>query len=151
MSKITNLVTELAKPAALELDVEIWDVEYVKEAGTNYLRVFIDRPEGGISIEDCEKFSRIVDPLLDEADPIPDSYVFEVSSAGAERALRRPSDFERFMGSFAEVRLFAPYLGGKSHIGQLTAYDGGDVSLNINGETIIFEKSKIAQVRLRIV
>ena len=141
----------MARAAAQDLGLEIWDVEYVKEAGINYLRVFIDRAEGGISIDDCEKMSRILDPMLDEADPISDSYVFEVSSAGAERELKRPSDFERFMGSHVEVRLFAPHMGGKSHVGTLSAYDGGSLKLIVGEEILEFDKSQIAQVRLRIV
>lgn len=98
MSKITEKVEALAKPVVEEAGCELWDVEYVREAGSWYLRVFIDK-EGGVSIEDCERISRKLDPILDENDPIPDSYVFEVGSAGAERELKRPSDFERYMCS----------------------------------------------------
>ena len=88
--------------------------------------------------------------MLDEADPIPDSYVFEVSSAGAERELKRPGDFARFMGSGAEVRLYKPVNGSKSFVGTLSGYSGGDVSLTAAGKTLTFEKSQIAQVRLRV-
>ena len=98
MSKITQTVWALAQPVVERHGCELWDVEYVTEAGTRYLRVYIDKPEG-VGIDDCEAVSRELDVLLDEADPIPDSYVFEVSSAGAERELKRPSDFVRFMGS----------------------------------------------------
>ena len=82
MSKITELVTDLARPVVEENGCSLWDVEYLKEAGSWYLRLYIDK-EGGVSIDDCEAVSRAVDPLLDEADPIPDAYTFEVSSAGA--------------------------------------------------------------------
>lgn len=81
MSKVTETVTALAAPVAAELGLELWDVEYVREAGQWFLRVYIDK-DGGVSINDCEALSRALDPVLDEADPIPDSYVFEVSSAG---------------------------------------------------------------------
>lgn len=81
MSKLTDAVLALAEPVAAQQGCEIWDVEYVKEAGSRYLRVYIDKPDG-VSIQDCEDFSRALDPILDEADPIPDSYIFEVSSAG---------------------------------------------------------------------
>lgn len=90
MSKLTDAVLALAGPVAAQQGCEIWDVEYVKEAGSRYLRVYIDKPDG-VSIQDCEDFSRALDPILDEADPIPDSYIFEVSSAGAERQLKRPA------------------------------------------------------------
>ena len=98
MKKITDLVAELAAPAVAEQGCELWDVEYVKEAGTWYLRLYLDK-EGGVDILDCEAVSRAVEPLLDAANPIEGSYTFEVSSAGCERPLKRPSDFARFMGS----------------------------------------------------
>ena len=85
MSKLTDAVLALAEPVAAQQGCEIWDVEYVKEAGGRYLRVYIDKPDG-VSIQDCENFSRALDPILDEADPIPDSYIFEVSSAGGGAA-----------------------------------------------------------------
>ena len=148
MSKVTETVTALAAPIAAELGLELWDVEYVREAGQWFLRVYIDK-DGGVSISDCEALSRALDPVLDEADPIPDSYVFEVSSAGAERELKRPGDFERFMGSPVEVRLYKPVDGSKSFVGTLSGYSGG-VSLTAAGKTLTFEKSQIAQVRLRV-
>ncbi len=150
MSKITEAVRALARPVAEKHGCELWDVEYVTEAGTKYLRVYIDKPEG-VGIDDCEAVSRELDVLLDEADPIPDSYVFEVSSAGAERELKRPSDFERFMGSNVEVRFFKTTDGRKSVIGLLEGYDGGDVTVRVGQETHTYRKAEIAQVRLRIV
>ena len=96
MSKITDKVSALAVPVVEQAGCTLWDVEYVREAGTWYLRIYIDK-EGGVSIDDCEHISRALDPILDEADPIPDSYVFEVGSAGIERELKRPRDFEMFM------------------------------------------------------
>ena len=110
MSKITEKVFALAQPVVEEEGCSLWDVEYVREAGTWYRRVFIDK-EGGVGIDDCERISRRLDPILDEEDPIPDSYVFEVGSAGAERELKRPSDFEQFMGSDVEVKLYQPVDG----------------------------------------
>lgn len=145
MSKITETVERLAKPVVEENGCELWSVEYVKEAGTWYLRVFIDK-EGGVGIDDCERISRSLDPILDEADPIPDSYVFEVGSAGAERELKRPSDFEKFLGHEVEVKLYQPYDGKKAYVGVLKGYDNGDVIL----EDITFKKSQTAQVKLHI-
>jgi ribosome maturation factor RimP len=150
MSKITQTVWALAQPVVERHGCELWDVEYVTEAGTRYLRVYIDKPEG-VGIDDCEAVSRELDVLLDEADPIPDSYVFEVSSAGAERELKRPSDFERFMGSNVEVRFFKTTDGRKSVIGTLAGYENGDVSVRVGEETKPYLKAQIAQVRLRIV
>lgn len=145
MSKITEKVEALSKPVVEEAGCELWDVEYVREAGSWYLRVFIDK-EGGVSIEDCERISRKLDPILDENDPIPDSYVFEVGSAGAERELKRPSDFERYMGSEIEVKLYQPCQGKKSFVGSLDAYEDGNVTVS----SVLLKKEQIAQVKLHV-
>lgn len=147
MSKITDKVTELAKGIVEEAGCSLWDVEYVREAGTWYLRVYIDK-EGGVSINDCETISRALDPILDETDPIPDSYVFEVGSAGAERELKRPSDFEKFMGSDVEVRLYQPINGCKAFIGSLKGYDNGNVTILYGENEMSFAKAQIGTVKL---
>ena len=149
MSKITDMVTELAKPVVEEEGCSLWDVEYVREAGSWYLRVLIDK-EGGVGIDDCERISRRLDPILDETDPIPDSYVFEVGSAGAERELKRPGDFERFMGSEVEVRTYKPLNGSKTFVGTLAGYDAGAVTVATGADALTFEKNQIALVRLHV-
>ena len=149
MSKITEKVAALAEPVVREEGCSLWDVEYVREAGSWYLRLYIDK-EGSVSIDDCERVSRRMDPILDEADPIPDSYVFEVGSAGAERQLKRPGDFEQFMGSEVELKLYQPRDGKKLYVGSLAAYDNGDVSLKVGKEEIRFAKAQIAQVKLHV-
>lgn len=149
MKKVTELTAELAAPVVAAQGCELWDVEYVKEAGTWYLRLYIDK-EGGVSIDDCEAISRRVSDLLDEADPIEGSYTFEVSSAGAERPLKRPSDFERFMGSPITIRLYKNKDGRKEFAGTLAGYEDGAVLLDTGGQTLRFEKAEIALVRLRV-
>jgi len=149
MSKITDKVTELARPVVEEEGCSLWDVEYVREAGSWYLRVFIDK-EGGVDIMDCERISRRLDPILDEADPIPDSYTFEVGSAGIERELKRPSDFEQFMGSEIELRLYQPVDGSKVFVGKLAGYENGDVSVEVGNNTLRFMKSQVALVKLHV-
>ena len=149
MSRITDKVSELARPVVEENGCTLWDVEYVREAGTWYLRVFIDK-EGGVSINDCENISRTLDPILDEEDPIPDSYVFEVGSAGAERELKRPSDFEAFMGSEVEVRLYQPVNGCKVFTGELKGYDNGDVTILYGENEMSFAKAQIGAVKLHV-
>ena len=149
MSKITEAVANLAKGVVEAEGCSLWDVEYVREAGSYYLRVYIDKP-GGVSINDCEAISRTLDKLLDEADPIPDSYIFEVASAGAERELKRPSDFEAFMGSEVEVKLYRPLAGSKRHVGTLKSFEDGAVGIMANGKPLRFEKDEIAQVRLYV-
>lgn len=149
MSKITDKVTELARPVVEEEGCTLWDVEYVREAGSWYLRVFIDK-EGGVDIMDCERISRRLDPILDEADPIADSYTFEVGSAGIERELKRPSDFEQFMGSEIELRLYQPVDGSKVFVGKLAGYENGDVSVEVGNNTLRFMKSQVALVKLHV-
>ena len=149
MKKITDLVAELAAPAVAEQGCELWDVEYVKEAGTWYLRLYLDK-EGGVDILDCEAVARKVSDLLDEADPIEGSYTFEVSSAGCERPLKRPSDFARFMGSPVTVRLYQNRDGRKEFAGTLRGYDDGAVTIEVGGKELRFEKNEVALCRLRV-
>ena len=149
MGKLVDTVRSLAEPVAAQCGCEVWDVEYVREAGAWYLRVYIDKP-GGVGIDDCEAVSRALDPVLDEAAPVPGSYVFEVSSAGAERELKRPGDFERFIGEQVEVKHYQPIDGAKSHVGLLRGYDNGDVTVEVNGAERVFKKAQVAQVRLHM-
>ena len=145
MSKISDKVEALARPVVEEEGCKLWSVEYIKEAGTWYLRIFIDK-DGGGGIADCEAISRRLDPILDEADPIPESYVFEVGSAGAERELKRPSDFEQFIGSDVEVKLYQPYEGRKTLVGTLEEYNDGNITVS----GVELKKEQIAQVRLHV-
>ena len=121
MAKVTELVAALAAPIAEQNGCTLWDVEYVREAGQWFLRVYIDKPEG-ISINDCEAVSRPLSDALDEADPIEGSYVLEVSSAGADRPLKKPAHFQRFLGAEVDVRLYRPLDGRKEYTGVLKGY-----------------------------
>ena len=150
MAKVTDLTAQLAEPIIAQAGCSLWDVEYVKEAGGWFLRVYIDK-EGGVSIEDCEAVSRPLSDKLDELDPIEGSYTLEISSAGADRALKKPEHFRQFMGSEVEVRLYRPRDGRKEHVGILTEYDTeGNVTLDVAGAPITFEKKELAQVRLYV-
>lgn len=147
MAKVTDTVAALALPVVEGAGCALWDVEYVKEAGEWFLRVYIDK-EGGVSIDDCEAVSRPLSDLLDEADPIEGSYTFEVSSAGADRVLKKPEHFARFMGDEVEVKLYRPRDGRKDHVGLLRAFEDGNVTLEVGGSPVNFEKKEIALVRL---
>ena len=149
MSKVTETVTALAAPVAEKLGLELWDVEYIREAGQWFLRVYIDK-DGGVSINDCEALSPRARSRAGRGRPHSGQLRFEVSSAGAERELKRPGDFRAFMGSGAEVRLYKPVNGSKSFVGTLSGYRDGDVTLTIAGKETTFEKAQIAQVRLRV-
>ena len=143
MAKVTELVAALAAPVAEEHGCTLWDVEYVREGGEWFLRLYIDK-EGGVSINDCEAVSRPVSELLDEADPIEGSYTFEVSSAGLERALKKPEHFAACMGQTVELKFYRPVDGSKERTGVLEGYDGGDVTV----DGVTYEKKDVAAVRL---
>ena len=147
--KVTDLVAEFSKPIVEEKGCSLWDVEYVREGSERFLRIYIDK-EGGVDIEDCEKVHRAIDPVLDEKDPITESYHFEVCSAGLERALKRPSDFAQFMGSPIVVKLYRPRNGLKEIPGVLRGYEDGRITVEAGKETITFEKSEVALCRLRV-
>ena len=147
--KVTQQVELFARPIVEANGCSLWDVEYVREGSERFLRLYIDK-DGGVDITDCEKIHRAVDPVLDEKDPIAESYHFEVCSAGLERALKRPSDFEEFMGSLIMVKLYRPKNGVKEIPGILRGYEDGRVTVETSGETITLEKSEVALVRLRV-
>ena len=151
MKKITDVVWELAEPVVQEHGCQLWDVEYVREAGQWYLRLYLDK-DGGVDILDCEAISRRVSDLLDEADPIESSYVFEVGSAGLERQLKRPSDFACFMGSPVLVKLYRAREGRKEFAGYLKGYDEatGDVTVTVGSQDLVFPKKETALIRLRV-
>ena len=147
--KVTEQVAGFAQPIVESLGCKLWDVEFVREGSEQFLRLYIDK-DGGVDIEDCEKIHRAVDPVLDEKDPIQTSYHFEVCSAGLERALKRPSDFEQFMGSPILIKLYRPKNGLKEFPAVLRGYEDGRITAESGKETITFEKSEVALVRLRV-
>ena len=147
--KITDQVAAFARPIVEQHGCSLWDVEYVREGSDYILRLCIDK-EGGVDIADCEAISRAVDPILDERDPIPGSYQFEVCSAGLERALKRPEDFQRFLGSPITVKLYRPHNGLKEIPAVLRGYEDGKLTVEAGKEAITFEKSQVALVRLRV-
>ena len=149
MAKVTELVAVLAAPIAEQNGCTLWDVEYVREAGQWFLRVYIDKPEG-ISINDCEAVSRPLSDALDEADPIEGSYTLEVSSAGADRALKKPEHFRQFLGEQVDVKLYRAREGRKELTGALKAYENGDVTVELPGGDVTLEKKDVAQVRLHV-
>jgi len=147
--KVTEQVEAFAKPIVESFGCSLWDVEFVREGSEQYLRLYIDK-DGGVDIEDCEKIHRAVDPVLDEKDPIPQSYHFEVCSAGLERTLKRPGDFERFMDSPILIKLYRPRNGLKEFPAILRGYADGKITAEAGKDTIEFQKSEVALVRLRV-
>ena len=147
MSKITDLTAELARPVVEACGCTLWDVEYIKEAGSWYLRLYIDK-EDGVSIDDCEAVSRGVDPLLDEADPIQQAYILEVSSPGIERELKNRDHVMMCLGDTVEIRLYAVQHGAKVHRGTLVGMtEAGNVQIEQNETLLEFDADKIAKLQ----
>lgn len=143
---VASTVRALISPLAEEMGYYLWDVEFVKEGADRYLRITIDNEEG-INIDDCEKFHRGIDPLLDEADPIPDAYILEVSSPGIERDLKCDEHILACVDWDVEVRLFAPMNGSKQFRGVLEGLtDDGNIIININGDSVEFARDKVAKI-----
>ena len=141
---------ELLEPIVTGHGFELVDVEYVKEAGTWYLRAYIDKP-GGITVDDCELVSRQFSDILDEKDYIEDAYIFEVSSPGLGRPLKKEKDFKRSMGEEVEIRTYRAIDRQKEFTGILKAYDNDTVTIAYEDDTEqIFNKSDIALIRLAL-
>ena len=152
MAKITDLVASMAAPIVEGAGCSLWDVEYVREAGEWFLRIYIDK-EGGVDLADCQSISEKAGEILDEKDIIPDNYMLEVSSPGLDRVLKKDKDFRHYAGSDVDVKLFAPLEeagGGKAftaHLEGLT--EEGDLALTLDGgKEIALHRDKISQVRL---
>lgn len=139
----------LAEPFAEQLGLSLWDVRFVKEGASWYLRYLIDK-DGGVTIDDCAELSRLLNPALDEADPIQQSYCLEVMSPGIERELITKEHFEAYLDCAVVVRLIRPRDGVKEFAGILTAYDdNGTVHLlDEEEQPLTFEKKEIALVHI---
>ena len=140
----------LLEPIVTELGFELVDVEYVKEGGTWYLRAYIDKP-GGIAVDDCEAVSRRFSDILDEKDYIADSYVFEVSSPGLGRPLKKDKDFVRSIGEEIEIHLYRAINKQKEFVGILKEFNKEENTFTVeleDGEETVFNRADVALVRL---
>lgn len=148
--EVCKRVWALSEPFAAEMGVTLWDVTFEKEGGQYMLTITIDRA-GHTDIDDCEKLSRAVDPLLDEPEfaSLP-PYTLCVSSAGLARRLKRPEHFAAFLGSEVEVKFYRPIDGSKTAVGILRAYDDGNVTLETDGSLVVYQPKDIAAVRLSV-
>ena len=137
----------MAQPIIDQFGFELVDVEYVKEAGNWYLRFYIDK-EGGITVDDCEAVSRRFSDILDEKDYIEDSYIFEVSSPGLGRPLKKEKDFKRNLGEEVEIRTYRTIDRQKEFVGILKSYDENTVTITYEDETEqTFDRKEIALIR----
>ncbi|MEE1053600.1 MAG: ribosome maturation factor RimP [Acutalibacteraceae bacterium] len=144
MASIAEKVYALVKETVESCGVNLWDVRFVKEGASHYLRIFIDKPDG-ITINDCTDVSHAVDPIIDEADPIDGSYYLEVCSPGTERELTREHHFEYGIGKTVTVKLFKALDGKKEFTGVLKAYNG-DLTLDTEKGEMTFAKGSYSKV-----
>jgi ribosome maturation factor RimP len=155
MSNITSKIEELVTPILQELNLELVDIEYVKEGRDWFLRIYIDTPSGGIDIEQCAQVSEKLSEKLDVVDPITDNYFLEVSSPGAERPLKKDADFLQAIGKHVYIKTYEPVNGAKEFEGTLLSYsaeEGALIEVRVKTRRIKIEidKEKIALARLAI-
>lgn len=131
--KITETVDQAVRATVEALGFELDEVEYQKEQGNWVLTLYIDAPEG-VTLDDCERVSHAVDPILDEADPIPDAYYLSVSSIGLDRPLRKDRDFARNIGNKLDVKLYAPVNKKKEFLGTLVSFDADSFTIALVGK-----------------
>lgn len=144
-------ITELLLPIVEEKGLELADVEFVKEGPNWYLRVYLDK-DGGITIEDCEVVSRALDKKIDEADPIQQAYILEVSSPGIDRPLKRPEDFVKYAGEIVDIKLYKPFEGSKEFQGELKGMEDKIITiLNEAGQELEFAQKDVASIRLAVI
>ncbi len=150
--EIVKKVIELTNEVIKETDIEIFDVEYVKEGPRYILRIYIDK-ENGVFIQDCEKVSRSVEVLIDEEDFIKPAYILEVSSPGADRPLKKDSDYTKYAGKMVDLKLYKAIGGVKEFQGELVGLDSENecIKILIDNEEKSFNKSDVAICRLAVI
>ncbi len=147
MAGIAEKVFDLIRETVEAQNVSLWDVKYVKEGASYYLRVTIDKDEG-INIDDCTNVHHAIDPLLDEADPIRDPYYLEVTSPGLERELTRPEHFKKMQGEKVKLKLYKAADGSKELCGRLIGFDGKEIIIDIGGGNKTLSKAEFSSCRL---
>jgi len=151
LSKVTQIVEDLLAPILEEMGLELVDVEYKKEGSNWFLRVFIDNETGNIDIDECSLVSERLSQRLDELDPIPNAYFLEVSSPGAERPLRKESDFRKAVGKHVHITTKEPIAGSTVFEGELLSFDGGELTVKEAKQTHVIPLEQIESARMAIV
>lgn len=146
--EIESLVTTVVEEIIRDSDMELVDVEYVRERDW-YLRIYLDKPNG-IDLDDCQMVSEKVSAFLDEKDPIKENYLLEVSSPGLDRVLKKEKDFIRYNNREVDIQLFRPYEGKKSLVGILRGYTDTDFQIELDGKIVNLERLAVAQMRLHL-
>jgi len=149
LGKVAETVTDFVLPIAHSEDLNLIEVEFLKEGSDWILRIFLENKDGDLTIEECEKVSRSLSMILDEEDPIDKSYILEVSSPGIERPLKSEADFERFQGELIAVKTFKKINGEKEFVGTLEKFEEDSITLTLkNGEEITVDYSLVARANL---
>lgn len=149
-SRVRQIVVDMLQPYLDREGFELVEVEYVKEGGNYFLRVYVDK-EGGIDIDECGRISEYLSDRLDADDPIPDAYILEVSSPGAERPLKKPEDFRRAVGKDVYITTYEPIDGKKEFEGRLLSYDETQLSVKAGKKDVVIPTTKVAGARLTII
>ncbi len=147
-SKTEQTVIALAEPVAASEGAYLYDVEFLKEGGIWFLRVYVDKEEGGISLDDCEAISRKLSEALDEKDPISQNYYLEVASPGIERKLKTAEHFNRYLGETVDVGLYKAVNGSKTLTGELLSYDGASIGIRVGDEDVTLSLKETTMVHL---
>lgn len=147
--EIEEMIFNLVEPIAKNMKFDLVDVEYVKEGPYMYLRTFIDK-EDGVTIDDCQDFSRLASEKIDDVDPIKDNYFLEVSSPGIDRPFKKDKDFKRALKKDVEVSLYKQLNNSKKYTGQLLSFDEDSITLNFEDEIIKLNRNDIAKINLAI-
>lgn len=145
---VEEFVSSVVEGIIAGTEMELVDVDYVRERDW-YLRVYLDKP-GGVDLDDCQMVSEKLSAVLDEKDPITENYLLEVSSPGLDRVLKKDKDLIRYNGRDVDIQLFKPVNGSKQFTGALEGFTDTTIDFTINGESMTFERSAIAQIRLHL-
>lgn len=150
MNNLINKLHKLIDPLVESLNYELYYLELVKEENENYLRIYIDKQDSNISLDDCEKVSRAVSSILDEKDPISFSYYLEVSSPGIERKLYTDEHFKRYIGNMVRVNIAGLLNGKKKYEGELLDFNSEELKLKTEFQSIDIPRNKISDVSLKV-
>ena len=142
-----DAVDALLRPVVAQMGYELDEVEFIKEHGNWVLTLYIEKPNGTVTLDDCEAVSRAVDPILDEADPIQQAYYLSVSSIGIDRPLKKDRDYERNLGNKITAKLYAPLKGKKEYTGELVAFDENSFTIMVNGAEMKLMRKDASSVR----
>ena len=147
MASIEERVETLVEKTIEALGYKLYDVQYAKEGKDYFLRIFIEKPDGAISLEDCERVNNEIDEMLDTADYIKEQYFLEVSSTGVEKVIRKDNHLQDNIGETIDIKLFKPINNSKEFVGILKNFDDETIYVDVDGDVVEFERKNISLVK----